>query len=181
MNFYQQQQHNRDCLRPCFFNRFYHKICFCMLWLDDTSFSSVAKYCFWLILSLSIRRLMLCFENFLYVLQMGNKGAFIRFEAPDLKPNIVTFSAVVSSTCSYCFLLTNPFAISFSFWGKRGGSHGSWAGAEVTGAYCSLAFEFHSSCSDAATLMMFFCAFNMQPHPNVKPMAYANNFLRMFS
>ena len=28
-------------------------------------------------------------------LQMGNKGAFIRFEAPDLKPNIVTFSAVV--------------------------------------------------------------------------------------
>lgn len=27
---------------------------------------------------------------------MGNKGAFIRFEAPDLKPNIVTFSAVVS-------------------------------------------------------------------------------------
>lgn len=28
---------------------------------------------------------------------MGNKGAFIRFEAPDLKPNIVSFSAVVSS------------------------------------------------------------------------------------
>lgn len=28
---------------------------------------------------------------------MGNKGAYIRFEAPDLKPNIVTFSAVVSS------------------------------------------------------------------------------------
>jgi len=27
---------------------------------------------------------------------MGNKGAFIRFEAPDMKPNIVTFSAVVS-------------------------------------------------------------------------------------
>uniref|UniRef100_A0A6M2ECS7 Serine/threonine-protein phosphatase 5 n=1 Tax=Populus davidiana TaxID=266767 RepID=A0A6M2ECS7_9ROSI len=48
-----------------------------------------------------------------YCDQMGNKGAFIRFEAPDLKPNIVTFSAV--------------------------------------------------------------------PHPNVKPMAYANNFLRMFS
>ncbi|KHN18122.1 Serine/threonine-protein phosphatase 5 [Glycine soja] len=48
-----------------------------------------------------------------YCDQMGNKGAFIRFEAPDLKPNIVTFSAV--------------------------------------------------------------------PHPDVKPMAYANNFLRMFS
>ncbi|XP_023530350.1 serine/threonine-protein phosphatase 5-like [Cucurbita pepo subsp. pepo] len=30
-----------------------------------------------------------------YCDQMGNKGAFIRFEAPDLKPNIVTFSAVV--------------------------------------------------------------------------------------
>ncbi|XP_011098067.1 serine/threonine-protein phosphatase 5 isoform X1 [Sesamum indicum] len=48
-----------------------------------------------------------------YCDQMGNKGAFIRFEAPDLKPNIVTFSAV--------------------------------------------------------------------PHPDVKPMAYANNFLRLFS
>ncbi|XP_040973468.1 serine/threonine-protein phosphatase 5 isoform X1 [Gossypium hirsutum] len=47
-----------------------------------------------------------------YCDQMGNKGAYIRFEAPDLKPNIVTFSAV--------------------------------------------------------------------PHPDVKPMAYANNFLRMF-
>ncbi|KAL7129111.1 hypothetical protein ABFS83_13G041700 [Erythranthe nasuta] len=48
-----------------------------------------------------------------YCDQMGNKGAFIRFEAPDLKPNIVTFSAVA--------------------------------------------------------------------HPDVKPMAYASNFLRMFS
>ncbi|XAR50813.1 Phosphoprotein phosphatase [Bertholletia excelsa] len=48
-----------------------------------------------------------------YCDQMGNKGAFIRFEAPILKPNIVTFSAV--------------------------------------------------------------------PHPDVKPMAYANNFLRLFS
>ncbi|KAG6419428.1 hypothetical protein SASPL_121650 [Salvia splendens] len=53
-------------------------------------------------------------SEFLLILpQMGNKGAFIRFEAPDLKPNIATFSAV--------------------------------------------------------------------PHPDVKPMAYANNFLRMFS
>ncbi|GFS45460.1 protein phosphatase 5.2 [Actinidia rufa] len=48
-----------------------------------------------------------------YCDQMGNKGAFIRFEAPDMKPNIVTFAAV--------------------------------------------------------------------PHPDVKPMAYANNFLRLFS
>ncbi|KAL6865201.1 hypothetical protein ACP4OV_016352 [Aristida adscensionis] len=47
-----------------------------------------------------------------YCDQMGNKGAFIRFTAPELKPDIVTFSAV--------------------------------------------------------------------PHPDVKPMAYANNFLRMF-
>lgn len=30
---------------------------------------------------------------------MGNKGAFIRFEAPDLKPNIITFAAVVSIFC----------------------------------------------------------------------------------
>ncbi|XP_077226948.1 serine/threonine-protein phosphatase 5-like [Tasmannia lanceolata] len=48
-----------------------------------------------------------------YCDQMGNKGAFIRFKAPDMKPDIVSFSAV--------------------------------------------------------------------PHPDVKPMAYANNFLRMFS
>jgi len=27
---------------------------------------------------------------------MGNRGAFIRFEAPDLKPKIITFEAVVS-------------------------------------------------------------------------------------
>lgn len=33
------------------------------------------------------------------MLQMGNKGAFIRFKAPDLKPDIVTFSAVVSIFC----------------------------------------------------------------------------------
>uniref|UniRef100_A0A1D1XD21 Serine/threonine-protein phosphatase 5 n=1 Tax=Anthurium amnicola TaxID=1678845 RepID=A0A1D1XD21_9ARAE len=48
-----------------------------------------------------------------YCDQMGNKGAFIRFRAPELKPDIVSFSAV--------------------------------------------------------------------PHPDVKPMVYANNFLRMFS
>ncbi|KAG9448146.1 hypothetical protein H6P81_014274 [Aristolochia fimbriata] len=48
-----------------------------------------------------------------YCDQMGNKGAYIRFTAPDMKPDIVSFSAV--------------------------------------------------------------------PHPDVKPMAYANNFLRMFS
>lgn len=27
---------------------------------------------------------------------MGNKGAFLRFKAPDMKPDVVTFSAVVS-------------------------------------------------------------------------------------
>lgn len=48
-----------------------------------------------------------------YCDQMGNKGAFIRFKAPHLKPEIVTFPSV--------------------------------------------------------------------PHPNVLPMAYANNFLRLFS
>lgn len=36
------------------------------------------------------------FLTILCMVQMGNKGAFIRFEAPDLKPSIVTFSAVVS-------------------------------------------------------------------------------------
>ncbi|XP_076890896.1 serine/threonine-protein phosphatase 5-like isoform X1 [Bidens hawaiensis] len=48
-----------------------------------------------------------------YCDQMGNKGAFIRFEAPTMEPKIVTFSAV--------------------------------------------------------------------PHPDVKPMAYASNFMRMFN
>ncbi|XP_022860379.1 serine/threonine-protein phosphatase 5-like [Olea europaea var. sylvestris] len=37
-----------------------------------------------------------------YCDQMGNKGAFIRFEAPDLKPNIVTFTAMVSSSFCLC-------------------------------------------------------------------------------
>lgn len=36
-------------------------------------------------------------------MQMGNKGAFIQFEAPELKPNIVTFSAVVRSFINPCF------------------------------------------------------------------------------
>lgn len=58
-------------------------------------------------------RLITVFSAPNYCDQMGNKGAFIRFKAPDLKPDIVTFSAVL--------------------------------------------------------------------HPDVKPMAYANNFLRMFS
>lgn len=43
----------------------------------------------------------LCLWFGIWMLQMGNKGAFIRFEAPDLKPNIVTFSAVVSGSCQF--------------------------------------------------------------------------------
>lgn len=38
---------------------------------------------------------------------MGNKGAFIRFEAPDMKPDIVTFSAVVSCYFSFTSILTS--------------------------------------------------------------------------
>ena len=30
-------------------------------------------------------------------------------------------------------------------------------------------------------LTFLFTMLNLQPHPDVKPMAYANNFLRMFS
>lgn len=48
------------------------------------------------------------------MLQMGNKGAFIRFEAPDMKPNIVTFSAVVSGfylEMSFLFLYINTFTM----------------------------------------------------------------------
>lgn len=47
------------------------------------------------------------------MVQMGNKGAFIRFEAPDLKPNIVTFSAVVSS--SLLFLRYLSFYVLFEY------------------------------------------------------------------
>jgi len=59
------------------------------------------------------------------MLQMGNKGAFIRFEAPDLKPNIVTFSAVVSTFYVWsmlCYIMfchpqkiTNMFFIDFIY------------------------------------------------------------------
>lgn len=45
------------------------------------------------------------------ILQMGNKGAFIRFEAPDLKPNIVTFSAVVG----FYFLITIFYGLFCAF------------------------------------------------------------------
>lgn len=78
------------------------------------------------------------------ILQMGNKGAFIRFEAPDMKPNIVTFSAVVRVRFS------NYYFMVFSM--------------------------------DCLFVEVFtFChALILQPHPDVKPMAYANNFLRMF-
>ena len=31
--------------------------------------------------------------------QMGNKGAFIRFEAPEMKPQFTKFGSVVSFTC----------------------------------------------------------------------------------
>lgn len=34
--------------------------------------------------------------EYTFHVQMGNKGAFIRFESPGLEPKIVTFAAVVS-------------------------------------------------------------------------------------
>lgn len=83
------------------------------------------------------------------ILQMANKGAFIRFEAPDLKPNIVTFSAVVSvHIANYHFL--------------------------------SYIWYFLWSIFSASSKTYFCHASILQPHPDVKPMAYANNFLRMF-
>lgn len=53
-------------------------------------------------------------SNALRWLQMGNKGAFIRFEAPDMKPNIVTFSAVVSDfylEMTFYSLIINTFIL----------------------------------------------------------------------
>lgn len=44
--------------------------------------------------------------NLFFNAQMGNKGAFIRFEAPDMKPNIATFTAVVSSFSPSCAFTT---------------------------------------------------------------------------
>ena len=93
------------------------------------------------------------FFKILWVLfQMGNKGAFIRFEAPTMEPKIVTFSAVVS-----------------------------------TFYFCQLQFFiFDYSCVCVCVYIYNFCfnivfLQNIQPHPDVKPMAYASNFLRMFS
>ena len=40
-----------------------------------------------------------------FLIQMGNKGAFIRFTAPEMKPDIVTFSAVVSITLFFCIFI----------------------------------------------------------------------------
>jgi hypothetical protein len=40
-----------------------------------------------------------------FLIQMGNKGAFIRFTAPEMKPQIITFSAVVSSTLFFCICM----------------------------------------------------------------------------
>ena len=83
-------------------------------------------------------------------LQMGNKGAFIRFEAPDLKPNIVTFSAVVGvHFYNMVFPVYHLFFFFFFF------------------------FFFWIPLRICHSLIL-------QPHPDVKPMAYANNFLQMF-
>jgi len=47
-----------------------------------------------------------------FFIQMGNKGAFIRFTAPEMKPDIVTFSAVVSSTLFFCiFIIGNVWVL----------------------------------------------------------------------
>ncbi|XP_050935581.1 serine/threonine-protein phosphatase 5-like isoform X4 [Cucumis melo] len=50
-----------------------------------------------------------------YCDQMGNKGAFIRFEAPDMKPTIVTFSAVVSFSILFLIPITFSLALDSYF------------------------------------------------------------------
>lgn len=59
---------------------------------------------------------MRCEDDFQIVMQMGNKGAFIRFTAPHLKPDIVSFSAVVciKFECHVCYFL-NILKIDGSF------------------------------------------------------------------
>ncbi|KAF8725573.1 hypothetical protein HU200_020107 [Digitaria exilis] len=47
-----------------------------------------------------------------YCDQMGNKGAFIRFTAPEMKPDIVTFSAVVSGT-TFSFVSLHFIGVNF--------------------------------------------------------------------
>lgn len=114
------------------------------------------------------------------MLQMGNKGAFIRFEAPDLKPNIVTFSAVVSIfyLLEYALLYhvlslilhtqKNEYVLSLFYL------------TNFLVHYDCISFNL---CYIGLTFFpcVWFILLNMQPHPDVKPMAYANNFLRMFS
>ncbi|RWW24998.1 hypothetical protein GW17_00010693, partial [Ensete ventricosum] len=53
---------------------------------------SAPNYCDQVITILNLQVLI----NVTILMQMGNKGAFIRFTAPDLKPDIVSFSAVVN-------------------------------------------------------------------------------------
>ncbi|CAI5978303.1 unnamed protein product [Closterium sp. NIES-65] len=85
-----------------------------------------------------------------YCDQMGNKGAFIRFQAPDLKPNFTTYTAVVITVFSapnYC---------------DQMGNKGSF-----------IRFQ-------APDLKPNFTTYTAVPHPNVRPMAYASNFSSFF-
>ncbi|GKV49625.1 hypothetical protein SLEP1_g56366 [Rubroshorea leprosula] len=60
--------------------------------------------------------------GYLNTAPMGNKGAFIRFEAPDLKPNIVTFSAVLS-TFAFLILMSSQWHMQTTFFGCSNNLH----------------------------------------------------------
>ena len=67
---------------------------------------------------------------------MGNKGAFITMNGKDMKPQFVTYDAVVSF---FCFFLITILLVVLSH-------------------------------------LIYFT----QPHPDVKPMAYANSLMSLF-
>jgi len=102
-----------------------------------------------------------------YADQMGNKGAFIRFEAPDLSPSLRSTTRGTpqgprpsSPALSYCPCSLSPPAPCCALL-----CH-AWTLIE------------RLECGSVQTPLPLWPVLRLccQPHPNVKPMAYASNF-----
>jgi len=99
---------------------------------------------------------------------MANKGAFIRFEAPEMKPQFTKFGSVVSLhflhhlklVLAVCLLLQDYqyFCLYFGL------------SVLVSLFVCSIVH-----------LLFVLNMLMLQWHPNVRPMAYANNFFSLLA
>lgn len=85
---------------------------------------------------------------------MGNKGAYIHLRGSDLNPEFHQFTAVVS------LLFVSLFF-----------AHCNSSVARRSILFCSLI--------NIKVLLKFVFISFFQPHPNVKPMAYANTLMQM--